>query len=168
MQLDDENYSEPVLHLIAYKKWKTLTVEERQEWAKSLGLHFVSMNDFVLSVDELFNRVNRCLGGEEGTKSTGASSQNIDKEKFFDRSSLKLSHIITEIELNYFRLIITWASKDNIIRQEGNGKIDEKVTLETMIEIKNLFPVFKKASIIDDKKLQHGENSIPFKVNYEG
>ena len=52
------------------------------------------------------------------------------RKKFLDGSSLKLSHIITELELNYFRLIITWASKDNIIRQEGNGKTDEKVTFK--------------------------------------
>jgi hypothetical protein len=172
VQLDDGNYSEPVLHLIAYKQWRTLTVPERQDWAKLSGLIFVCMMDFVLSVDDLFKRVNRYLGGEEGKKSSGDSSQNIDKEKFLDDSSLNLSHIITERELNFFRLIITWASKDNIIRQEGNGKIDEKVTLKMkeihMREIENLFPVSKKVSIIDDKKWQDGEYKTPFKVSYEG
>lgn len=172
MQLDDGYYSEPVLHFIAYKEWKrkTLTVPERQKWAKLYGLHFVSMNDFVLSVDDLFNRVNGLLGGEEGKKSSCDSSRNIDKKIFLDVSSLDLSHTITKEEINYFRLIITWASKNNIIRQEGSGKIDEKVTLKMneipMTEMKNLFPVSKKVSIIDYKKLQHGEYSFPFKVSY--
>lgn len=171
VQLDDGHYSEPVLHLIAYKKWQTLTVPDRQEWAKLLGLRFVCMRDFDLSVDDLFSRVNRFLGGDEGEKRSCDSSQNIDKEKFLDGSSLKLSHIITELELNYFRLIITWASKDNIIRQEGNGKTDEKVTFKMgeipMTDMKNLFPVYKKVSIIDDKKLQHGDYNILFKLSYE-
>ena len=173
MQLDDGNYSDPVLHLIAFKKWVTLSKSEKPKWAFSLGIRMQSMIEFVNTVNLLLEKVDRLLGcvGQNGRRDYD-SEENIDRERFMDTKSLDLSHAITARELNYFRLMLTWVSADNIIRQVKEGKVDNEVQLKkqriSVGAINELFPVCRKASIIDDKEWQHNKYSIPFEVSYEG
>ena len=173
MQLDDGNYSDPVLHLIAFKKWVTLSKSEQPKWAFSLGIRIQNMIEFVNTVNLLLKKVNRLLGcvGQNGRRDYD-SQENIDKERFIDTKSLDLSHTITARELNYFRLMITWVSTDNIIRQVKKRKVDNEVKLKKQMisvgAIKKLFPVCRETSIIDDKEWRHDEYSIPFEISYEG
>lgn len=176
MQLDDGNYSDPVLHLIAFKKWATLSKSEQSKWAFSLGIRIQCMVEFVNTVNLLLEKVNRLLGCARQNSRRDYDSydreDNIDSERFMDTTSLDLSHAITARELNYFRLMITWVSTDNIIRQEKKSKVDNEVKLKKQMipvaAINRLFPVCRKASIIDDKEWRHDKYSIPFEISYEG
>ena len=172
MQLDGGNYSDPVLHLIAFKKWATLSKSEQSKWAFSLGIRIQSMIEFVNTVNLLLEKVNRLLGRAGRDYDSYDRGENIDRKRFMDMISLDLSHEITARELNYFRLMLTWVSTDNIIRQEKKEKVDNEVKLKkqmvSVAAINRLFPVFRKASIIDDKEWRHDKYSIPFEISYEG
>ena len=134
------------------------------------------MVEFVNTVNLLLEKVNRLLGRarQNGRRDYDSydRKENIDRKRFLDTTSLDLSHAITARELNYFRLMLTWVSTDNIIRQDKKGKVENEVRLKKQMisdgSMNKLFPVFRKASIIDDKEWRHDECSIPFEIAYEG
>lgn len=100
MQIDSRAYSEPILHLNAYLKWKELlTVKLRGSWASKCGINVEKMNSFVSDVDYLLCKVD-VLIPESDLHHTHRSS------------------LITPEKLNIYRLILTWISADNIMYQK--------------------------------------------------
>jgi hypothetical protein len=182
VRLDNETYSEPVLHLTAYKKWISLPVKLREKWAKSLGIRVENMTKFVANVGELIKKVNLFLGRKDGkyesdaeiTKRGGQSKHSLDV------TALNISHDITPRELNHFRLILTWVSADNILRQADRPLDSSKEAEDTAntVEIKkpslsveamrDLFPTCEMLSIENDNHWKIGNLEIPLNVHYEG
>lgn len=178
MRLDNETYSEPVLHLTAYKKWISLPVKLREKWAKSLGIRVENMTKFVANVGELIKKVNMFLGRKDGkyesdaeiTKRGGQSKHSLDV------TALNISHDITPRELNHFRLILTWVSADNILRQADRPKeaedtantVEIKKSLLGVEAMRDLFPTCEMLSIEDDNHWKIGNLKIPLNIHYEG
>lgn len=178
MRVDNETYSEPVLHLTAYKKWISLRAKLREKWAKSLGIRVENMTKFVANVDELIKKVNMFLGRKDGkyesdaeiTKRGGQSKHSLDV------TALNISHDITPRELNHFRLILTWVSADNILRQADLPKeaedtantVEIKKSLLSVEAMRDLFPICEMLSIKDDNQWKIGNLEIQLNVHYEG
>ena len=179
--MDNETYSEPVSHLTAYKKWTSLPPKMGEKWAKSLGIRVENMKKFAASVDALTKKVNSFLGRKDNGKY--GSETEIEKEEkekknknLLNVTALNISHDITARELNLFRLILTWVSADNILRQDDRP-VESGDTVNTaqinrpslsVEAMQNLFPVCEMLSIEDGKHWKTGNFSIPLNVRYEG
>lgn len=181
MRLDNETYSEPVSYLTAYKKWTSLPPKMAEKWAKSLGIRVENMKKFAASVDALTKKANSFLGRKDNGKYESETEiEKKEKEKknnnLLDMTALNVSHDITARELNLFRLILTWVSADNILRQDDRLVEGEDTANTARINgpslsieaMQNLFPLCEMLSIEDDKHWKTGNLSIPLNVRYEG
>ena len=112
--MDDKTYSDQVMHLNIYKKWKSLTfIWDRALWAKKVGLKINLLEGFVSIADNLLKSLNNAVRDISGKNDT------------LGLHSLDISTKITSAKLNMYRLILTWASAKNIIRQRESRGSEE-------------------------------------------
>ena len=178
VRLDNETYSEPVLYLTALKKWTSLPPNLREKWAKSLGIRVENMKKLATSVDELSKKVNMFLGRKDGKYESESEIQKNGNQScnILNATALNISHDITPRELNLFRLILTWVSADNIIRQvyrpaESEDTVNAAQISKPLLSVeamKDLFPTCEMLSIEDDQHWKIGNFAIPLNVHYQG
>ena len=178
-QLDQGCYCEPVMYLNAYRKWVTLNEKQQIQWARIAGIQIDAMNRFAMQAKDLMDKTERALRnsresidfyGEIDDEDLGPDSGHR-----LDFSVLHLDHITTPKELNYYRLIISWISADNIMRQDGLEMTDKKAPFQSIVSvpfsrqsIQNLYPDIDLFSTKNDKKVKNSVMSIPFNVKYQG
>lgn len=178
-QLDQGSYCEPVMYLNAYRKWITLNEKQKIQWARIAGIQMDAMNRFVMLAKDLMDKTERAI--RNSSESIDFYGENEDEDLGSDSgyrldfSALHLDHITTPKELNYYRLIITWISADNIVRQDGLDKTDKEAPFESTVSvafsrqsIQNLYPNIDTISIKNDRKVKNGVFSIPFNIKYQG
>ena len=181
VQLDQGCYCEPVMYLNAYKKWIALkTSKDQSKWAKQAGIKFDAMKRFELSVKDLLQRTQKAIRvansfsfydeeDEEGDEDLGPDSGHLDL------SVLDLDYVTSQKELNYFRLILTWVSTDNVMMQKNFKANNKSPPFQSIINspiarkaIQNLFPPLNLISTTNDSKWDSGSYSIPLEIKTEG
>ena len=108
-QLDSGTYSEPVMHMLMYRKWISMKSKERRIWAQKANLNYSAMSQFVSSTGSILKSVNEQLKRVDGGK------------VFLTIDLLDVNLSITPQKLNMYRLILTWCSLRNIIRQDDRS-----------------------------------------------
>ena len=103
MQCDGGSYSEPVMHLNIYKKWMSMTPAEQMVWGLQANVSHARVQAFVSSVNILSLAVDKAKGAERGN--------------LLLSSALQVGTVITPQKLNIYKLMLTWMSYGNVIRQ---------------------------------------------------
>lgn len=150
----------------------------REKWARSLGIRVENMTKFVANVNELIKKVNMFLGRKDGKYESDAEikKRGGQSKHSLDVIALNISHDITPRELNHFRLILTWVSADNVLRQADRPKeaedtantVEIKKPLLSVEAMRDLFPTCEMLSIEDDNQWKIGSLEIPLNVHYRG
>jgi hypothetical protein len=169
------------VYLNAYKKWITLSPREMNKWASAAGIRIQSMKQFVILVGDLLKKTNKAIrvansygSYDEEDEDEENADLEIDSEHL-DPSVLDLDYVTSQKELNYFRLILTWISTDNIIMQERIEDKDKNPPFLSVIQrpiarkaIQNLYAPVNLISTTKDSQCHVGSYSIPFEIKSEG
>ena len=92
--------------MLMYKKWASMKSKERRIWTEKANLNYSSMAQFVSSADSILKSVNDQMKRIDG------------KKLFLSTDLLDINLLMTPQKLNIYRLILTWSSLQNIIRQD--------------------------------------------------
>lgn len=148
-------------------------------WARRAGIKIECMNRFAVLVSELLRRTQRALRPAVAMDSNGYEeddNQDLGSDSsHHDQSALRLDHVASQRELNYYRLILTWISPDNIIRQNDINAEDKKPPFQCIttksLALRSIQHLYPPVHLISTKRADEAGTvpfSIALKVKYEG
>lgn len=180
VQLDQGCYCEPVMCLNAYKKWISLTSKAQVKWADQAGLKIDAMKRLEMSVKDLLDKTQKAICVANSPGFYDEEDGNKEDELEFDSGHLDLSvldpdYVTSQKELNYFRLILTWISTENIIMQKSIKATDKKPPFQSVLTIpiacKAIRRRFAPVNLISTRRGQKCDGmsySIPLEIKSEG
>ena len=132
MLLDDGAYSEPIMMLKLYLQWyqddmRTASVVKRLKWADYYGLVVARVTQFVSACDNMVAKLREALLEQYRMRSGRMYSRGRrnreEEDSMYPAYTVKTllekypHGFIDPARLNRMRLVITWALRDNIMKQ---------------------------------------------------
>ena len=154
------------MYLLMYKKWVSMNNKDRKIWTEKSSISHTAMARFVSSANNILKSVNDQLKRMDG------------RTTILSTDSLDINSVITAQKLNMFRLILTWNSVPNIIRQDDiHGQKISLKSFETMglskmtdEKMEELIPNYCKVTVAAEKEGEQEDEffEIPWERSTKG